>query len=174
MVTRYSTMFYLKFLFPLWLWPLTGSLALLMMSQMALACGQITKTSEEVERIARYSTIIATPLPGQIDLLRAKIRIDFPDQVSTVGDALHWLLKDSGYRLVPETALGRDARHFLRLPLPAIHRQFEALPLDTIIGALIGPGFVLVQDPLHRLLSVETCPVVSGIKSTFGACQSGY
>jgi hypothetical protein len=45
----------------------------------------------------------------------------------------------------------------LTLPLPGAHRQFQPLPLKDVIALLVGPAFVLVQDPVHRLLAFERC-----------------
>ena len=55
----------------------------------------------------------------------------------------------------------------LELPLPAVHRRIEPMPLQTVMGLMIGPAFQLIQDPVHRLIAFERCadgpdPVATG------------
>lgn len=108
-------------------------------------------------RVGRYAVISAAPTAGQKDLLAdRRVRV-IPASEKTIGEALRWLLKDSGYRLVDEAVLSEEAAVMLTLPLPAVHRQFQALPLHHVVALIVGPAFTLVKDPVHRLLAFERC-----------------
>jgi len=120
-------------------------------------------------QIGRYSVIAAGPTAGQRDLLSVTRSINVPHDINSVGGALRWLLRDSGYRLADEAILSEEALAMLELPLPNAHRYFEPMPLKAVIGLLVGPAFHLVQDPLHRLVAFERCINVSNPTSTGGA-----
>ena len=119
-------------------------------------------------QIGRYSVLTAGPTAGQRDLLSVTKSITIPHDINTVGGALRWLLRDSGYRLADEAVLSEEALVMLELPLPNAHRYFEPMPLKAVIGLLVGPAFHLVQDPLHRLVAFERCINVSNPTSTGG------
>ncbi|WP_022949763.1 PFGI-1 class ICE element type IV pilus protein PilL2 [Methylohalobius crimeensis] len=101
------------------------------------------------ERVGRYMETTATPDPGQMDLLSVVVRVTFPETVTTVGEAVRWLLIRSGYRLLP----GDPAvRHLFRRPLPEVHRQIGPVPLRTALAVLAGEGFRLREDPVRRTI----------------------
>lgn len=110
-----------------------------------------------VNQVARYSLIRPHPTSGQQDLLAFAVPIRLPNDIVTVGGALEWVIKDSGYRLAASSHLTTDVKDMLRLSLPKAHRQFQALPLRDVISLLVGSAFVLVHDPVHRLLAFERC-----------------
>ena len=120
-------------------------------------------------QIGRYSVIAVAPTAGQQDLLAVTRSITIPDDIKTVGDALRWLLRDSGYRLADHAVLSEETIDMLDLPLPNTHRAFEPMPLKTVIGLMVGPAFHMVQDPMHRLIGFERCADASHPTSTGGA-----
>ncbi|WP_116365657.1 pili assembly chaperone [Parahaliea mediterranea] len=126
-------------------------------SGMALAAAPPERDLGALTQVGRYSVLAAGPKEGQWDLLAVTSAIDIPVDVQTVGEALHWLLRDSGYRLAAVSVMPDEVKALLELPLPAVHRRFEPMPLQTVIGLIVGPAFHLVQDPVHRLLAFERC-----------------
>ena len=130
---------------------------------------QLSSAINAKTQIGRYSVIAVTPTAGQQDLLAVTRSITIPDDIKTVGDALHWLLRDSGYRLADHAVLSEAAIDMLDLPLPNAHRAFEPMSLNVVIGLMVGPAFHLVQDPVHRLIAVERCTDASHHTSTGGA-----
>jgi len=120
-------------------------------------------------QIGRYSALAAGPTAGQQDLLSVTRSITIPRDIKSVGGALRWLLRDSGYRLADDAVLSEEALAMLDLPLPNAHRYFEPMPLKAVIGLLVGPAFHLVQDPLHRLVAFERCTNASNPTATGGA-----
>ena len=135
----------------------------------AWAAQQMNSVKGAQAQIGRYSVIAVAPTAGQQDLLSVTRSITIPNDINTVGDALHWLLRDSGYRLADHAVLSEETIDMLDLPLPNAHRAFEPMPLKTVIGLMVGPAFHLVQDPVHRLIAFERCTDASHPTSTGGA-----
>ena len=130
-----------------------GSLA---MSGEALAA-EALPVQGGVAQIDRYTVVAAGPTSGQRHPLGVSRAIRVPDDIQTVGEAMGWLLRDSGYRLAETNVLSDEAKVMLALPLPGVHRQFDAMPLSAVMGLIAGPAFRLVQDPVHRLVAFERC-----------------
>ena len=130
---------------------------------------QLSSAMNAKTQIDRYSVIAVAPTAEQQDLLSVTKSITIADDINTVGDALHWLLRDSGYRLADHAVLSEDAIDMLDLPLPNAHRAFEPMPLNVVIGLMVGPAFHLVQDPVHRIIGFERCADASHPTSAGGA-----
>lgn len=99
----------------------------------------------------------ATPTTAQKDLLTSIIKIQFPEKLQTVGEAVQHLLQGSGYHLANDEVLGQDTLDLFALALPDVHRSLGPMPLQTALETLVGPAFRLVEDPVHRLLTFERC-----------------
>lgn len=105
----------------------------------------------------RYSVVSLLPTSAQRDPLSSVVDTTMPDSVTSVGEALDVLLAGSGYRLSKPTTAPALRGTLLALPLPEAHRKLGPLPLRDALQVLTGPAFVLVEDPIHRLVSFETC-----------------
>jgi type IV pili sensor histidine kinase/response regulator len=110
-----------------------------------------------VMQIARYSVLQPSPTLEQQDLLAVAAPLRVPEEIATVGGAVEWVLNLSGYRVVSSDQLSVEVKDLLNQPLPNAHRRFVALPKIDVITLLVGPTFVLVHDPVHRLMSFEGC-----------------
>lgn len=138
-------------------------------SHLAVAAERPVTTISTLTQTGRYSVMVAQPTAGQRDLLSVTRAITIPGDIESVGEAFHWMLRDSGYRLAADVVLSEEAKAMLELPLPAVHRRFEPMPLQTVMGLMIGPAFHLVQDPVHRLIAFERCAEFSAPNATGGA-----
>jgi len=132
----------------------------LSVSRVVIADTETLSNVLPVKQVARYSVIRPPPTFGQQNLLAVAVPIRVPNDIVTVGGALEWVIKDSGYRLAASSRLTTDVEDMLKLPLPKAHRQFQALPLQDVISLLVGSAFVLVHDPVHRLLAFERCRAI--------------
>ncbi len=122
-------------------------------------CSQTMPDSDDaVIQTGRYTERITEPGRNQFELLSVITWIRFPEEIKTVGQAVRRILQGSGYRLATAQAIPPESQTMLQLPLPEIHRVFEAIPLGRILNTLVGPSFVLIEDPLHRLISFKNCP----------------
>lgn len=108
-------------------------------------------------QVGRYSLYAATPTQAQRDLLAVTRTVRFPEGTQTLGEAVRYLLKGSGYRLPQTESIGPDAMGLFALPLPTVHQQMGPMTLRAALETLAGPAFNLVQDPVHRLITYERC-----------------
>jgi len=126
---------------------------------MATACLIMVSSQLQASevQVGRYTLRSAIPTEAQADLMSAIVTIRFSDRIRTIGAAVEYLLRDSGYRLASPVALDPETKALFRLPLPAVHRNLGPLTLRQALETLAGPTFRLVQDPVHRLVSFELC-----------------
>ena len=108
-------------------------------------------------RVGRYSLLVATPTEAQSELLATTMTVRFPARIQTVGKAIRYLLRRSGYRLATAESIGPDTVALFALPLPAVHRSLGPMTLRDALETLVGPEFHRVQDPVHRLITFERC-----------------
>ncbi|THB67716.1 MAG: hypothetical protein D6B27_04060 [Gammaproteobacteria bacterium] len=106
-------------------------------------------------KVGRYSKIQPVASKQQKDPLSVIVDITFPADVVTVQDAATYLLQRSGYNL----AIGRVADPMqptlLNLTLPQIHRRLGPITLRNGLKTLSGSAWILVEDPVARLVSFE-------------------
>ena len=114
---------------------------------------------EGAQQVGRYSTLIPAPRYEQSNLLAALVTFNFPNTITHVGEAMTLVLQNSGYRLADKAYLSAEARAMLALPLPAVHRHFELMPLWQVINTLAGLNFVIVNDPVRRLIAFRQCAI---------------
>jgi conjugative transfer region protein (TIGR03748 family) len=109
-------------------------------------------TANNTTEIGRYITVSNKPKESQVDLLLQTIQVRFPQNVQTVGDAMNYMLRLSGYSLLPVGRMSSALKSTLAKPLPAIDRDFGPMSLKEGLTTLAGPAFYLVQDPLNRMV----------------------
>lgn len=114
--------------------------------------------AESTTNIARYLAIQNQALPEQKNLLEQIFQVHFLRNVRTIGDALHYLLRPSGYRLVDTHFLPKTAQSLLSQPLPEVHRKLGPMSLQEGLLTLVGFSFALVIDPVHRLIGLRLKP----------------
>ena len=106
----------------------------------------------------RYSAVVPEPTTGQEVPLLTLVTIKYPRQVNTVGQAISYTLKRSGYRLAPQHAHDPKMKVLIKLPLPEVHRQLGPMTVKQVLNTLSGSAFMLVTDPVHRYISFELMP----------------
>lgn len=110
-------------------------------------------------QVGRYSTLSPTPPVAQVNPLDAVVRVTFPRaQVSTVGDAVNYLLLRSGYHLGAQQA--EDVRSILALPLPEVHRQVGPYSVQTALGVLMGQSYALAVDHARREVDYQLAAAI--------------
>ena len=112
-------------------------------------------TVSSVVMTGRYSAVIPEPTSAQKNPLKTLVKIRFPHQIRKVGQAINYLLKRSGYRLTPVQISDPAQRILLQLPLPEIHRDIGPMPLYKALSTLAGEPYLLVVDPVHRLVGFD-------------------
>lgn len=116
--------------------------------------------SNEAENtiIGRYITVANKPSRAQLNLLSQIIQIRFPQHVQTVGEAVTYVLRYSGYSLIAPQKMNSALKNTLSKTLPAIDRNLEPMTLADALTVLIGSAFTLVYDPLNRTVDFHVKP----------------
>lgn len=110
-------------------------------------------------QVGRYSSIDMSPTVAQSDPLQAVVEISFSPSVDTVGSAIDNLLLDSGFQMAQLSASDPKLPILLRQPLPLVHRSIGPTKLITALEFLAGSPWILVIDPVNRLVSYELATV---------------
>ncbi len=110
-----------------------------------------------VVRYDRYTLVELMAQPAQRDLMQQIIEISVPPTLdATVGDALHYVLLRSGYRLCAHA----EATTLYTLPLPAAHLYLGPLTLRDALLTLAGPAWDLSVDDAFRQVCFEPQPSI--------------
>ncbi|MBE0437760.1 MAG: hypothetical protein IBX56_18400, partial [Methylomicrobium sp.] len=79
--------------------------------------------------------------------------VTMPSDLQTVGEAVHYLLRRSGYSVEsPPTLNPHAARMFLN-PLPDVQRSLGPMTLHDALTVLVTPALVPVIDPIRRRIN---------------------
>lgn len=96
----------------------------------------------------RYTLVSAEPTAEQLDLLAQIIDVTIPPGLTpTVQDAMHHVLRRSGYSLCP---VGSAIKVLFTRPLPAAHYRLGPLALRDALEVLAGPAWQLLVDEVGR------------------------
>ncbi len=112
-------------------------------------------------RTGRYTYLAAKPRPEQINPLLTLINVHIPEELSTVSEAVNYLLQFSGYQLKPTLPFETRPNRLLDRRIPEVHRHFEQVILRDALLALCGHGYRLRVDPVNRLVGYEHDPKFS-------------
>ncbi|MFN1266847.1 PFGI-1 class ICE element type IV pilus protein PilL2 [Pseudomonas lundensis] len=118
---------------------------------------QESSDSPVLLRQGRYTLAELRPDAGQHDLQLQIIDLRIPATVATtVGDAIRYVLRRSGYQLCE----GDPALVTLwALPLPAAHMQLGPLPLNQTLQLLAGAAWHLSVDERTREVCFIAAPL---------------
>lgn len=120
--------------------------------------GMVAYAGNDDIAIGRYVTTANKPLSAQRDLLSQTIQVRFPQNIQTIGDAMGYLLRFSGYALVDESRQNDALKNTLKKPLPLVDREFGSMPLKDALTTLAGPAFSMTEDLLNREVNFQVKP----------------
>jgi type IV pili sensor histidine kinase/response regulator len=101
-----------------------------------------------VIRYGRYTLVELFPDAAQQDLMQQVINLTVPAASdATVGDALRFVLSQSGYRLCNDR---QEIRALEEFPLPAAHIHVGPLILRDALQILVGRAWQLEVDDGNR------------------------
>ncbi|HAT2073483.1 TPA: hypothetical protein JBF42_02310 [Legionella pneumophila] len=129
-----------------------------------LACSSL---AANVTQINRYATVANKPLAAQINPLLAVQQVHFPQEVQTIGQAIEWWLRFSGFSLISKEKQPESLQAVMRQALPQIDRTLGPLTVKDGLEVLVGQqSFTLIEDPLLRQVNFKLKPgIKTGSKS---------
>jgi type IV pili sensor histidine kinase/response regulator len=109
---------------------------------------------------SRYLSAQVGPEDAQTDLLQSIVDIRVPEQISTVGRALDYLLRPYGFQLddsreVDEQPEANEQYLLLVLTLPEPHRNLRAMTLMDALTTLGGKSFRPLINPVKRSVNYQ-------------------
>ncbi|HAT8894418.1 TPA: hypothetical protein F8S33_15805 [Legionella pneumophila] len=109
-----------------------------------------------VTQVNRYATVANKPLAAQINPLLAIQQVHFPQEVQTIGQAVEWWLKFSGFSLVSKEKQPESLQTVMHQALPQIDRNLGPLTVKDGLEVLVGQqSFALIEDPLLRQVNFK-------------------
>lgn len=110
-------------------------------------------TPGTVIQTGRYTAVPAAPTLSQRDPLQVVINVTIPNDLTTVGHAVHYVLRRSGYAVESPPKLHPDALRMFLNPLPDIQRHLGPMTLRDALTVLVTPELVPVVDPIRRRIN---------------------
>lgn len=105
-------------------------------------------------QVGRYTTQVTLPAEADVNPMAVIAKVHFPRQVvTTVGDAVRYMLIRTGYQLAPEETLDPRVRQVFALRLPDHQRVLGPYRVDATLSVLMGQPFKLVTDPVSRTVT---------------------
>lgn len=127
--------------------PVTTSSSMATIPPPSAAVANLPPDFVPVVRQGRYTLVELVPGPDQRDLMQQVVDITIPATLdATIGDALRYLLRRSGYRLCERSG----ANELYALPLPAADLHLGPLTLRQALLTLAGPAWDLSVDDTGR------------------------
>lgn len=130
---------------------------ILLLAGIGLSMTVFGKSTDDIA-IGRYLTVSNTSMAAQRDLLSQTVQVHFPTSVNTIGGAMTYLLRYSGYALVAEGKQSDALKNTLKKPLPLVDRDFGPMTLRDALITLAGPAFSLEHDALNREVNFTVKP----------------
>lgn len=122
----------------------------------ALGLTSLCSIAANVTQINRYATVANKPLAAQINPLLAIQQVHFPQEVQSIGQAVEWWLKFSGFSLVSKEKQPESLQTVMHQALPQIDRNLGPLAVKDGLEVLVGQqSFMLIEDPLLRQVNFK-------------------
>lgn len=110
---------------------------------------------DDMLQVSRFGLLSVSPKPEETDVLSVVVEIEFPREIQKVGDALEFLLLNSGYRLEDPRLSGRYQYVLYNFDLPEVHRQIGPITLWDALATIGNDGFFPWANPLSRTIRFE-------------------
>ena len=88
----------------------------------------------------------------------AVIDVRLPPDVTTVEEAAHYLLRRSGFNLLPPDPGDQPVNYLLSQPLPEVHRHLGPISLREALLTLGGKAFLVNVDYVYRKVGYHVSP----------------
>jgi len=91
--------------------------------------------------------------PYPLDPLAVWVRTVYPEDITPVGEAVQYLLEQTGYKVVGAYPAPSDAITSINSRVPAIAKVHRTMPVMDALQLLIGNDNWIVVDRNHKLIS---------------------
>lgn len=120
-----------------------------------LFCGfvlcSLSGQAANITQVGRYATVNNQPLAAQINPLKTVQQIHFHAAIQTIGEAVNYWLRYSGYHLASKEKQSESLQQVFQQPLPQVNRNLGPLTITDGLTVLVGQHlFNLKQDDLLR------------------------
>jgi type IV pili sensor histidine kinase/response regulator len=107
---------------------------------------------------SRYMVTQLGPTEPQQDLLQAIVIIQVPPHITTVGNAIEYVVRPYGFQMLLQKDIATEQSLLASLPLPETHRTLGPITLVDALKVLGGEAFNLVVNPVNRTVSYVLNP----------------
>lgn len=116
-----------------------------------LALCSVQTQAANITQVSRYATVKNQPLAAQINPLKTVQQIHFPVTIKTIGEAVNYWLRYSGYHLAAKEKQSESLQQVFQQPLPQVSRNLGPLTIADGLTLLVGRHlFNLKQNDLLR------------------------
>ena len=112
--------------------------------------------AEQEVVFSRYTLQQPTASAAQSDPLSVTLRVHFPPSITFIGEAIDYLLLQSGFSRVKNGDV--DAMNFMQMRLPKIHRSIGPISLENALLTILGEPWKLKVNKIHRTISFVKSP----------------
>ena len=125
---------------------------------------QVGKLPEPAQtaQTGRYSYVAVGAQATQVDPLLAIIDVRLPSGITTVEEAVNYLLRRSGFNLLPPDPGDPAVCYLLSQPLPEVHRRLGPISLREALLTLGGKAFLVNVDYVYRKVGYQVSPAYTG------------
>ncbi|CCW28953.1 PilL N-terminal domain-containing protein [Xenorhabdus nematophila] len=134
------------------------------LDNISAALPDIYQSPPEVVRYDRYLLVDTSPEISQRYPLKQMVQLKMPSSLKpTVGEAMRYALRQSGYRLC---SVSGQAEILYQQPLPAPHYQLGPVRLNVALQLLAGSAWKLEVDNIQRVVCHSLRPEYQWHKTT--------
>ena len=106
--------------------------------------------------LSRYTLQQPTATAAQTDPLSVTLKVNFPPSITTIGDAIDYLLLQSGFSRVVNDDV--DAMNLMQMRLPKVHRSIGPISLKNALLTISGEPWKLTVNNIQRTISISKSP----------------
>ncbi|PHM28341.1 PilL N-terminal domain-containing protein [Xenorhabdus innexi] len=134
------------------------------LDNISAALPDIYQSPPEVVRYDRYLLVDTSPEIAQRYPLKQMVQFKMPSSLKpTVGEAMRYVLRQSGYRLC---SVSGQSETLYQQPLPAPHYQLGPVRLNVALQLLAGSAWKLEVDDIQRVVCHSLRPEYQWYKTT--------
>ena len=128
---------------------------------------QLGVKPEEVTDQAKFVDDLGADSLDTVELVMAleeEYGIEIPDEdaekLTTVGEAINYILVNTGYRLLPVQLRQKSLQDLLQQKISLANRKLGPITVEEALLVLTGNSYQLLQDPQHHYVSFILKPTI--------------